>query len=112
THIPEELKELKAWCGFRFQQRGEKRTKIPINAYTGGQGKSNDESTWSDFETAVASIELLGMDDIGFFFKEPYIGIDIDDIGEDVRRYRAGDYENNVVSEFVDMLGSYAEVSP
>lgn len=39
--IPEELKELNQWCCFKFQQRGEKLTKVPIDAKTGKAGKSN-----------------------------------------------------------------------
>lgn len=110
--IPEELKELNHWCGFRLERRNGKVTKIPINAYTGGYGKSNDESTWSDFGTAVEAINKFNCDGIGFYFKEPYIGIDIDDIQSDIEDYLAGYSDNNIVSEFVDILESYAEISP
>lgn len=83
---------------------------MPVNASTGELARSNDESTWCDFETAVN--QSTKYDGIGFFFKEPYIGIDIDDVRSDIDRYRAGEHDDNIVSEFVDMLGSYAEVSP
>src|SRR5699024_2098811 len=72
--------------------------------------KSNDESTWSDFDTALFYSQ--NYDGVGFFFKEPYIGIDIDDVRNDIERYKNDDTEDNMVSEFVDLLGSYAEVSP
>lgn len=85
---------------------------MPINAYDGSPGRSNDETTWSDFETAVESINKFGCDGIGFYFKEPYIGIDIDDIPTDIERYLSGDHDDNIVSEFVDILESYAEISP
>lgn len=87
---------------------------MPVCSTTGALARSNDESTWSSFDDALsASVEYDG---IGFFFKEPYIGIDIDDVRVDIDRYRNDDHKDderpNIVSEFVDMLGSYAEVSP
>lgn len=110
--IPAELKELKQWCGFRIVNRQGKNTKVPINAYTGGPGKSNDETTWSDFKTAVESIQKFNCDGIGFYFKPPYFGIDIDDVRTEIERYLNNDHDDNIVSEFVDLMGSYAEISP
>lgn len=109
--IPAELKELKQWCCFRLQQRGEKKTKIPVDAHTGSLGKSNDESTWADFDTALAAIEKYNCDGLGFYFKEPYFGIDIDNIRDDIERYKRDDHEDNIVSEFIEMMGSYSEYS-
>ncbi|MBT2600904.1 MULTISPECIES: phage/plasmid primase, P4 family [unclassified Oceanobacillus] len=110
--IPYELKELKQWCCFKLQQRNGKTTKIPVDANTGGHGKSNDESTWSSFDTALGAINKFNCDGLGFFFKPPYYGIDIDDIQSDIERYRNEDHDNNIVSEFIDIMESYAEVSP
>lgn len=110
SKIPYELKELNRWCCFKIVEREGRKTKLPVDANTGNLAKSNDESTWSDFETARAS--SVNFDGIGFFFKEPYIGIDIDDVKGDINRYKQDDHDNNIVSEFVDMLGSYAEISP
>lgn len=110
--IPEELKQLKQWCCFRFEKRGEKVTKIPIDAHNGKSGKSNDESTWSDFKTALSGIEDFGLDGLGFYFKEPYFGIDIDKVWTEIERYRSGDTDDNIVSEFIGSMESYAEYSP
>ena len=89
-------------------------TKIPVDANTGGLGKSNDESTWADFDTALAAINKFKLDGLGFYFKEPYFGIDIDDVVNDIERYKRGlndDHEDNIVSEFIEMMSSYAEYS-
>src|SRR5690606_40167490 len=102
--IPEELKELQQWCCFKFQQRGEKLSKIPMDAHTGGLGKSNDESTWADFDTALAAIDEYKFDGLGFYFKEPYFGIDIDGIQSEINRYKADQQEGNIVSEFMEMV--------
>ena len=108
--FPHELKEQKRWCNWKFVTRDGKETKLPINAATGELAKSNDESTWSDFETAIANAdESTG---VGYFFKKPYIGIDIDNVGYEIERYKNGDHEDNIVSEFVNTLGSYSEISP
>lgn len=110
--VPAELKQLKQWCGFRFEKRGTKMTKIPIDANTGKAGKSNDESTWSDFQTALSAITDLGLDGLGFYFKKPYFGIDIDDVWTEIERYKMDDIDDNMVYEFIEMMGSYAEYSP
>ncbi|PFY40876.1 DNA primase [Bacillus toyonensis] len=110
-NIPDELRELKQWCCFKLQQRGEKMTKIPIDANTGGLGKSNDESTWATFEVAMAAIDTFHCDGIGFYFKPPYFGIDMDNVREEIVRYQAGDHEDNMVSEFIEMMCSYTEYS-
>lgn len=109
--IPEELKELTQWCCFKLQPKGEKMTKIPVDANTGGLGKSNDESTWADFDTALAAINKYQLDGLGFYFKEPYFGIDIDNVREEIERYKINDHDNNIVSEFIEMMSSYAEYS-
>lgn len=116
-NIPYELKELEHWCCYKlvWDEKRDKYTKIPYDAKTGLKAKSNDESTWTDFETAYNAMKY-GFDGLGFFFKEPYIGIDLDNVKEDIERYLANsdkdDHDNNIVSEFVDLLGSYAEISP
>lgn len=109
SNIPDELKQLKNWCVWKFENRNGKRTKIPFNAETGEFAKSNDKSTWCSYETAV---NTEGVDGIGFFFEPPYLGIDIDDIDDDLHRFKQGDKLDNIVSEFNEAFKSYTEVSP
>lgn len=109
SNIPDELKQLDNWCVWKFEKRNGKRTKIPFNAATGEFAKSNDKSTWSSYETAV---NAEGVDGIGFFFEPPYLGIDIDDIDDDLHRFKQGDKLDNIVSEFNEAFKSYTEVSP
>ncbi|MDH9600526.1 phage/plasmid primase, P4 family [Staphylococcus capitis] len=109
SNIPDELKRLNNWCVWKFEKRNGKRTKIPFNAETGEFAKSNDKSTWSSYETAV---NAEGVDGIGFFFEPPYLGIDIDDIDDDLHRFKQGDKLDNIVSEFNEAFKSYTEVSP
>ncbi len=93
--VPQELKQVKHWCFFKLvpdEKRG-KMKKVPFNPHDGGYGASNNEETWSDFNTAVAANEKFNGNGIGFYFKEPYIGIDLDDIAGEIERYKNGDFE-------------------
>jgi len=110
--VPDELKDLQQWCCFRkvYDEKRKKYTKVPYDANNGYLAKSNDETTWADFETALASSEKF--DGIGFFFKKPYFGIDLDNVPDEIERYKNGDHEDNIVSEFIEMMGSYTEYSP
>lgn len=114
-NVPDELKELNQWCVFRLQQRNGRTTKVPFNAETGEFAKSNDPTTWSSYDTALRAVSELQADGLGFFFKEPYFGIDIDGVENDIRRYEAqddNDTDHNIVAEFIDIMESYAEISP
>lgn len=111
--VPQELKEVKHWCFFKLvpdEKRG-KMKKVPFNPHDGGYGASNNEETWSDFNTAVAANEKYNGNGIGFYFKEPYIGIDLDDIAGEIERYKNGDFETNMIFEFIETFKSYSEIS-
>lgn len=110
--IPAELKTLRCWIcwkGIPDDESGKLR-KIPVNALDGTAAKSNDPSTWTDFDTAVeASREFSG---IGFVFdgKSGYFGVDLDGIGDSLEQFRNGITEN-IAGEFIHTLQSYTEVS-
>lgn len=111
SKIPYELKELDRWCCFRIEKDKHGRpTKRPYNPEYGLMAKSNDSRTWVDFKTALRYEDEY--DGIGFFFQDPYIGIDIDKVPEDIESYLENEDADNIVSEFVESLESYAEISP
>lgn len=111
--IPDELKPLKQWGLFRkiWQPEKNKYTKIPHNAVDGGDGKSNDPTKWTDFKTALKALTTYQMDGLGFYFKAPYVGIDVDHIPNDIERWKQGDKEDNEVQEFMGLTNSYTETS-
>lgn len=79
--IPLELKQLPHWVGWKYMQHpGEDhKRKVPINAMDGQPAKSNDPTTWCDFDTACRGKERFGLDGIGFMFSgDGIFGIDID----------------------------------
>lgn len=106
SNIPEELKKQNNWCCYKLVDG----KKIPINAKTGGNAMSNNESTWTDYNTACQAIEKYNLNGLGFFFKLPYFGVDIDKVEEDIKAFKEGD-TNNIIHEFIHTLGSYAEYS-
>ena len=60
--IPTELKHLKQWCCFKLQPRGDKLTKIPIDANTGGPGKSKMKVRAQTFkQLSIRSIDISAM---------------------------------------------------
>lgn len=113
SKIPLELRELKQWGLFEreWNEKKGKYDKIPVDPFTGYAGKSNDERTWSDFQTALSSLKKYNMDGLAFYFKAPYVGIDLDDIPEDLNRYLLGDYETNMIYTFMNATKTYSEVS-
>lgn len=112
-NFPDELKQLKRWCIWRYEQRGDQKvTKVPLNAKFNTYAKSNDENTWCDYETAIKAKDKFNADGLGFFFKPPYIGIDIDDVEEDIERLQRGEIMDNMVASIYESAKSYGEISP
>ena len=86
------------------------KNKIPINPINGQNAKSNDSTTWVDYETAAK--ESKKYKGIGFMIGDTdFIGGDLDDVGEDIQKHLEGD-KDNIVSEFMNSLQSYTEISP
>lgn len=109
--IPYELKELDHWCCFKIEKVDNGRlTKRPYNPNTNEMAKSNDESTWVSFEDAVT--QSVNYDGIGFFFKAPYVGIDLDKVESEIEQYLEQPDTDNIIGEFINVLETYAEISP
>lgn len=103
-NIPSQMKTLRQWVCWRFENRNGKLTKVPLNPRTGKPASTIEPSTWGTYEEAIAS--RFGTD-IGFVFTpEAGIGgIDLDHIIHD------GVIEP-WAEEIIREMNSYAEVSP
>ena len=112
TAIPEELKKLPNWICWKAvpdEKSHSGISKKPINPKDGTFAKSNDPSTWADFDTAVKTSERFS--GIGFMFGDSeYFGVDLDDMPNDLKDYESGG-SNNIIAEFIYELQSYAEYS-
>ena len=72
-NIPKELTELKQWVCTTGS------SKVPMKAYKHTPASSTKPSTWSDFKTALESVNKSYYDYCGFVFADNgYVGIDID----------------------------------
>lgn len=108
--IPLELKRLSHWVGWKYMQRpGEDhKRKVPINAMDGQPAKSNDPTTWCDFDTACLGKERFGLDGIGFMFSgDGIFGIDIDHCYDPETREL-----DPAAAEIIETVQSYTELSP
>ena len=59
-NIPAELTALPQWVCWRYEERGGKKTKSPINAKSNGRltyAKSNDPATWASHVDVLATCE-------------------------------------------------------
>ncbi len=114
-NIPQALRERAQWVCWKYAKppggKTDRWSKLPISPFTGQLAKSTAESTWADFDTALACFEgrralLAG---VGFVFSrgDPFIGVDLD---------KCRDRETGRLTPWaqaaVDELDSYAEVSP
>lgn len=106
-NIPAELKALRQFCLWRYEDVGAaKPTKVPYSI-NGKPASVNDHNTWSSFEDCVRRFNAGGYSGIGFIFSDndPYTFIDLDDAeGDDAILQR----QLKVYHEF----DSYSEVSP
>lgn len=114
NNIPEELKKLKQWCVYSIVQpkkQGQHKGKIPINPITEKGASSTNPNTWVDFKTAIKFTNKY--DGLGFFFNDDYIGIDIDDIPEEIKNFKRNPSSPNNLIHWLNGLiaHSYLEVS-
>ncbi|MBG9987872.1 hypothetical protein HZY88_02645 [Aerococcaceae bacterium DSM 111176] len=121
--IPDEMKVYPNWVVYKKEiatdsannpkvnEHGEpKYTKVPYDPKTKRLASSTDKNTWGDFHSALA-VETE-FDGLGFMFSEsPFMGVDLDDVREQIADYESGN-ENNIVGEFHNQLKTYMEVSP
>jgi len=109
--IPQELKEYPNWvCWDLVCQDGQKPRKVPVDPRTGRNAKSNDPATWGTFDEAVRAAEKH--DGIGFMFSgSPFFGVDMDGVYNEVAEMKQDLMADNVVTEYLHSINSYAEYS-
>jgi len=113
--IPDDLQHYPNWITYKIKEikdtKGNvKRTKIPYTPTTGVKARTTDPATWVDFETAIACES--NYDGLGFVFTNtPFVGVDLDDVGDEIKAFEHGDL-NNIVGKFHEALQTYMEISP
>ncbi|MCM1220464.1 MAG: phage/plasmid primase, P4 family [Lachnospiraceae bacterium] len=112
--IPQEMKSCNNWVcwqGLPDEKSHSGIKKVPMSALNGSPAKSNDPTTWTNFGNALIGMKAGNFNGIGFMFSNSdYFGVDIDDCRDEVERYLNGD-KSGIIGEFIETLGSYAEIS-
>ena len=106
--IPAELRESQQWVCWRPERRGDKSTKVPVNARTGEPASSTDPATWSSFDDAIVALGRYSCDGVGFVFSQtdPYAGVDLDACVDQENRL------GRTAKKIVESFDTYTEVSP
>ena len=114
-NIPRHLIRRPQWLCWRLETRksekgDEKPTKVPYNARTGGKAKSNDPSTWCDFNRAGQAARRGDYDGVGFAFAagDGLCGIDLDH----VVNAQTGELDPKAAEILQQFAGTYCELSP
>lgn len=111
--IPAELRALPQWVGWRYETRKGKQTKPPISPKSNGSllyAKTNDPTTWTDFDTALATASRLKLEGVGFCFAETdgLTGIDLDHVFNP----ETGELDPEAAEILKRFQDTYIEVSP
>ena len=103
--IPKELKENCLWCGWKYEVRDGRNTKIPYNPETIQRAKSDDPSTFKTF--ACAEDAFIGgyVDGMGIRVSNGYSAIDIDHCIND-------GFLSDAAMDICTSMRSYSEKSP
>lgn len=112
--IPQEMKLCGNWVCWQAIPDEKSHSgikKVPVCAMNGSPAKSNDPTTWTGFGNALIGMRTRNFSGIGFMFSNSsYFGVDIDDCRDEVECYLSGD-KSGIIGEFIETLGSYAELS-
>lgn len=108
ANVPSALQGRPQWIVWKTIQRDGGPTKVPFQI-TGKPAKSNDPTTWSTFDEAVAAFKQGGYDGVGFMFSadDDFCGIDLDG-ARDPETGKIEQWAKDIIIEF----DTYAEVSP
>ncbi len=83
SNIPVELRERPQWVAWKLlppARLGGKPRKVPVNPKTGRNAATDDPTTWSTFDLALAHYLNNHLAGVGYVFSDadPYCGIDLD----------------------------------
>ena len=76
--IPAELRQLPAWVCWCQELRNGRWTKVPLNPITGVKAKTDDSSTWGNFDEAISAYQGNGYDGIGLCRTADLVLVDLD----------------------------------
>lgn len=105
----EELKKLPLWVNWKYQNRDGRKTKVPINAKTGGNAMSNNPETWCNYSIAEWNRSKNKCDGVGTMFGSLGNGYVL--CGIDIDGHKEGN--NPLAAKILELFqGTYIEKSP
>lgn len=106
NNLPIQLRSNGLFCCWRYEQRGEKRTKVPYNPRTGGKAQSTNPDTFTSLPVALEAMDRGGYDGVGVGIFGALGAIDIDHCID----------QNGVLSpmalDVMELMQGYTEKSP
>ena len=107
--IPDDLKALPRWVGWKYESRKGKWAKPPFRCGGAGKASVTDPAHWGTFAAALDAYRRRGWDGVGFVFaaSDPFSGVDLDDC-RDAESGRLDPRADRIIRS----LDSYTEVSP
>lgn len=103
TALPDSIIQNGLFCCWKYEERNERKTKVPYQPQTGMGAKSNDPSSFVPYKTAV---QASGYDGIGIGIFNGICAIDLDNCVSD------SGYYTQTAAEIVALMHSYTEYSP
>lgn len=103
TALPDSVIQNGLFCCWKYEERNERKTKVPYQPQTGLGAKSNDPSSFVPYKTEV---QASGYDGIGIGILNGICAIDLDNCVSD------SGYYTQTAAEIVALMHSYTEYSP
>lgn len=107
-NIPEDLKKRRQWVLWRYEQRGEKITKVPFQP-NGAHAKTSESNSWSDYRRCEDVFNNGHFDGLGFVFclEDGLVAIDLDNCLDPTGKPEA--WARDILDRFA---ATYAEITP
>lgn len=103
--IPQELINEARWCGWRFEDRNGQRTKVPINLRNMQRAKSDDISTFTNYDYVEESLLTGDIDGVGIRVDNGFCAIDID-------KCIVNNELSDLATDICEIMQCYTELSP
>ncbi len=100
--IPDALRRESRWMLWRYEARAERWTKVCCTP-AGRHAKTNDPSTWTTFDDALAAYQTGRFDGVGFCLGDGWAGVDLDHCRE---------HDAYTAPGPLARLACYVEISP
>lgn len=107
-NIPHVLTSVNQWVCWKFEDRNDKPSKVPVDPISRGRASSINRQTWTTCKLALERMRRDCLPGVGFVFSEAdeFAGIDLDRV-----RDQTGSIKPWAAS-LIAYAASYAEISP